>query len=422
MEAVAARSAPVVSAGSHSGNYPMLKGAVQIWDWKTGERLSEFPTVFGGMRRQALSPDGEFYVAANWRKGKEGGIACYRSQTGERIWHRPDLSQVQGIRFSAEGEQIWCCVEERPAHCLDVRTGSVLSMLRGIDDVVESPFSEVVVRSRKNDSHLIVGRETWEIENTSYSMSDAAFSPDALCLSEYSGPVRCISLQRAEERWRYVPPHGFHVIKISYQSDRFFYGLLFGYNVPETALIRLSPADGACTELCRHSRVRRCGGVDYGAGDFADGAFVTGAGQVVSLEAGQVLRKLEFPGQIKDHPSSPDEERLRRHGFSLQQVKDWREQENRAGRASGIEDFYRAHLICVECCGLGKLVLGVNWRDEAGIERSERGTVAAIVERYGLSDPKNWLSDAMKWDYLYETCTSCNGRGRYSLSRRPRPA
>jgi hypothetical protein len=412
MEAVAARCAPIVAAASHSGNYPEVKGTVQIWNWRTGERLSEFPTVFDGLRRQALSPDGELYVAANWRKGMGGGIACYRRQTGERVWHRPELSQVQGIRFSAKGDRLWCRVEERPVHSLDAETGSILATLRGVDDVVESPVSDVALRSRKNDRYLIVGRETWEIEREKFSMSDAAFSSDACCLAEFTGSVRCVGFESTKERWRYVPPQGFHIIRLSYQSDQFFYGLLFGYQVPETALIRLSPLDGTCTELCRYSAVRRCGGVSYGAGGFGEGTFVTGGGHVVSLANGRVVRTLAFPGNVKPHSPSPGEASLRQHGFSVQQVKEWRERENRAGRASALDDFYRAHRICVACSGLGKLISGVRWRDESEFERSEAGPVAALVQRYGLEDSKNWLSDAMKWDYLYETCHSCKGRGR----------
>src|ERR1700760_1749023 len=105
MEIVTARSAPIVSAASHNGDYPFFKGAAQIWDWSNGRKLSEFPTVFDGMRRHALSPEGEFYIAANWRKGKDGGVACYSTRTGDEIWHRSDLRQVQGIRFSPKGDR-----------------------------------------------------------------------------------------------------------------------------------------------------------------------------------------------------------------------------------------------------------------------------------------------------------------------------
>lgn len=45
------------------------------------------------------------------------------------------------------------------------------------------------------------------------------------------------------------------------------------------------------------------------------------------------------------------------HGYSLPAVKQWRQQEANAGRPSGLEDFVRAHGLCVECRGRGiKLV------------------------------------------------------------------
>ncbi len=407
MQAVTARCAPIASVTEFNGT---ARESAQVWNWRTGERMSEFPTVFDGMNRHAMSPSGEFYVTANWRKGKNGGVACYNTRTGSKIWHRQDLRQVQGIRFSADGCKVWCRVDARPVHCLDSGSGISLGTIRNVDDVVESPYSDLALHSRRRADYFLVGDTTKTIPRiTLGSMSDAAFNSDALCLAEYSGPVRCIDCETGHERWRYSPPKGFHVIKVSYQSDHSFYGLLFGYEVPETALIRFSPDHATCTEICRYSVLRRCGGVRYSGGDFGDGAFLTPAGDVVSLEDGRVLRHLAFPRVAEPHPPSPDEEGLRRHGLGFEQVKYWREREQKAGRPWGLDDFYRANRICVTCRGLGKLVLGVRWRDEDGVERSETGSVASLIERYGLDSPQDWLSDAYKWDYLYETCGSCKG-------------
>lgn len=408
MQAVTARCAPIASFTGFNGTN---RESAQVWNWRTGERMSEFPTVFDGMNRHAMSPNGEFYVAANWRKGKNGGVACYNTRTSEKIWHRQDLRQVHGIRFSADGRKVWCRVEARPVHCLDSGSGISLSTIRNVDDVVESPYSELALHSRRRADYFLAGETNKTIPRiTLGSMSDAAFSSDALCLAEYSGPVRCIDCETGRERWRYSPPKGFHVIKVSHQADHCFYGLLFGYDVPETALIRLSSADGTCTEICRYSILRRCGGANYGAGDFGVGTFVTGTGHVVSLDNGRVLRHLEIPSAVEPYPPSPDAEGLRRHGLGFEQIKWWRERENKAGRASGLEDFYRANRICVSCHGLGKLAIGVRWCDENGVEQSEVGPIAVLIDRHGLDSPKNWLSDAYKWDYLYETCGSCKGQ------------
>src|SRR3569833_1443482 len=105
MQAVTARCAPIVSVTEFNGTD---SESAQVCNWRTGERLSEFPTIFDGMSRHAISPNGELYVAANWRKGKNGGVACYDTRRGVKIWHRQDLSQVQRIRFSPNGDRVWC--------------------------------------------------------------------------------------------------------------------------------------------------------------------------------------------------------------------------------------------------------------------------------------------------------------------------
>ncbi len=39
--------------------------------------------------------------------------------------------------------------------------------------------------------------------------------------------------------------------------------------------------------------------------------------------------------------------------FSVQEIKDWREQEQNAGRPSGLEDFYCLHGLCWPCRSRG---------------------------------------------------------------------
>jgi hypothetical protein len=105
-------------------------------------------------------------------------------------------------------------------------------------------------------------------------------------------------------------------------------------------------------------------------------------------------------------------EALRKHGYTLQAVKKWRASQHEAGRPSELDDFLRAHGLCVECGGEGMLVIGVRRRDEDGIERTEEGPIAVLIQRNGLENPTNWLSGALKWDYLYRTCSVCGGTGK----------
>ena len=105
---------------------------------------------------------------------------------------------------------------------------------------------------------------------------------------------------------------------------------------------------------------------------------------------------------------------LSKHGYTLQAVKEWRTREHEAGRPAGLDDFLRAHDLCVECGGEGKLVIGVRWRDENGVERTEEGPIADLIQRHSLENPARWLSDSLKWDYLYRTCVVCEGTGKAS--------
>ena len=84
-------------------------------------------------------------------------------------------------------------------------------------------------------------------------------------------------------------------------------------------------------------------------------------------------------GHPMARPNTP--EGLQKHGLSLRQVKEWREREHEAGRKSGLNDFYRAHGICVECGGHGRLVIGVRWCGAHGIQRSEEGPISGAKAR-----------------------------------------
>ena len=111
---------------------------------------------------------------------------------------------------------------------------------------------------------------------------------------------------------------------------------------------------------------------------------------------------------------SDNEHQMTKHGFTIRAIKEWRETEHKAGRPSGLDDFYRAHEIdiCVECHGQGTRVVGTRWRDKDGVERAEEGPVAFLVQYHGLDAPTCWLTDALKWDYLYAPCLACDGSGK----------
>lgn len=98
-----------------------------------------------------------------------------------------------------------------------------------------------------------------------------------------------------------------------------------------------------------------------------------------------------------------------KHGLSFAQVKEWRQKEHDAGRPSSIEDFYRAHGLCVDCHSAGRFIVGLRWSDSDNIEHSMilKGSGESIGSMY-LSK----LKDMPEWNYTYAECEVCNGTGK----------
>jgi len=286
-----ARHAPVASVGFE-------RGEVQIWNWLTGERVTKFKTVFDGCNRLAISASGERLVAANWRKGLKAGVACYDTSSGRDIWHRPDLRQVQSVRFSAQRDWILCEVQDRPLHCLDAQTGATVETLRGVLDAIDSPYSPHRVLQRRGEFVIESPQARVSVPRYCNSALVAAFGPDSVCLYEAFQPttltvrcvVRCIECRTGNERWRFQPPDNRDMQLISYQEDGNFYCVQSKNESEEwfVDLLRLSLADGALTEVCRlKSPPPYFGG-------FGDGVLVTPGGEVVRLESAAILRELVF--------------------------------------------------------------------------------------------------------------------------------
>ena len=270
---------------------------VQIWNIATAELVSEIETVFEfGGDRLTLSPNGECCVAASFRAGQKGGVVCYETRSGGKVWHRADLRRVQGVRFSATGETIRCRVEGGPIQTLDAHTGLTLGSLRKIREVFDSPFTthELQVPHVRDGDLIIAGSTKLLVPRLTFAILDAAFTPDALCLSEASGPVRCVDLGTAKERWRYTPPAGNHVLGLSYQTDQSFYGVQWAYESGgPVMLLQFAQSTGDARNVCDLKSFPD-------AFAFGHGYVLVSSGDVVSLPTGSIVRHLAFP--MKNYP------------------------------------------------------------------------------------------------------------------------
>lgn len=267
-------------------------GRVQIWNPYAGELLTEFKTVHDGDSRLAVDAGGRRIIAASWRGGESGGVACYDVASGQPIWHRTDIMQVQEIEISPREERLWCEIEGRPVQCLDVRNGSTLAVMDDVRLAFGSPFTPHTLFFRSCDLAL-------EAESHRVTMPFAgrpksvAFSREAVWVAElFPSVVRRFEIETGKESWRYECLYDHFLQSISLQADGFLYCTQAsgrrGTVERRTALIRLAPDNGFCTEVCQTDSTVRPGNA------FGNGILVTLAGEVFSLPTGATLRRMPF--------------------------------------------------------------------------------------------------------------------------------
>ena len=102
---------------------------------------------------------------------------------------------------------------------------------------------------------------------------------------------------------------------------------------------------------------------------------------------------------------------LLNHGYGLEQLKQWRIAQEEAGKPSTLDDFIRAHGLCVHCRSVGKLISGIQWQDSSGAEHTI-ALLAPEVSETIASLHERELKNALRWDYTYTTCDVCSGTGK----------
>jgi outer membrane protein assembly factor BamB len=272
----------------------VFEKTVQIWDLKTRERIKEFETVFRfGGYRLTLDPAGEKCVAAAWKKGKGGGVACYEASTGRVIWHRQDLRHTQRVRFSPDGMAVWCVQDSSPTKLLDSADGKTLDSIVGLRNLFDSEYSPALLLEKRKRDYILRKDKPVKIPRLTFAILDAAFGPHSMVLSESGGHVRCITTSTGAEMWRHSPVKGSHFLKLWYRlNDGNFYGVLWNFQEGNfRSLVRLEATSGEPRVLRQlnsweeaHSAKLDC--------------VITSSGELVSLSEGSVLHRLEFPKKV----------------------------------------------------------------------------------------------------------------------------
>jgi hypothetical protein len=273
---------------------------VQIWSSKTGQQLGEFQTMFDfGGRRLALTPDGSTCIVGAWGQLGRGarGLGAYSIPDGKLLWNRKDIRRIQDVRLSGSGQEIYCGVQDASAHIIETSTGETIRRVRATEKIVGSQYTPNQVIEQKRGRYLVRGGCEFEIQPLSSALLDAAFSPDAVCLSELRdsshpseiGGIRLIDLATGESCWHVA----LHSSRLTYNlADQKFYCV---------SRERVAPHNWFLTRLqsdllkCEQKILDKC----WDAAFTPSGrVLVTAQGDVYETSTSTILAHLDFPQRV----------------------------------------------------------------------------------------------------------------------------
>jgi hypothetical protein len=155
----------------------------------------------------------------------------------------------------------------------------------------------------KKGRYLVHGENEFDIPPLSFALSDAVFSPGALCLSEpknalhpreEAGGIRLIDLATAEPQW-YLDLHSSH-LTFNLSDQRFYCVALADRASPSHSLIRLASSLLECEPVLELGR-------SWGEFTPSGRVLVTAQGDVYQTSTGALLSHLDFPQRV--YPDRP---------------------------------------------------------------------------------------------------------------------
>jgi len=286
-ELSAARTVPLICAG-------FVESTVQIWDLLTQQKTGEFAAHFEfGSTNLALHPGGESVVTGI--SAKRGSIASYKVPNGELIWLRDRLPDPGRIRFSQSGKHVSFSFNTRRIERVDALTGNTTEVLRQIDHYIEGPNGYALTVPSTGSTYLLRKEHEIPIPKLTFAVLDVAFGPDRLCITESTGPVRCLDYLTGAEHWRYTPLEGSHVLGLHYNRlDDFFYGVVWHYEKGQFRYLARFDA-----ETSQPTRLRSLSSWEEVFSE-ATQQLVTSSGEIIDLSSGEIAGELAFPR--KEYP------------------------------------------------------------------------------------------------------------------------
>jgi len=209
------------AVSSSTGRRALLgafKGSVVVRDLLTGACSQPVETTFDfGGNRLALSDELDGVVAAAYHVH---GLAFYRCTNGREQWRRKDIKKVQRITLSRDGLTAYCGREGSSLAVVDLQTGQTKRTIRGARAIHDSSFDAVQFLDATNPQLLDdAGQRLFLVHRESFAFLDISFAPGLLVVAEANAAVRCIEIGSGNERWRYQPKNGRHILHLGYRDS-----------------------------------------------------------------------------------------------------------------------------------------------------------------------------------------------------------
>jgi len=274
---------------------------VAVWDIERCEKVSEFETVLGFPGDLGITPDGRLVVAGQY--GAEGA-GCYDAETGEALWIRRELKRFEHVSIVPDGTRAYCGFAEGSGRVVNVQTGETLEKLRGIREMIVSPFGDAVVLighgqriARLDDGRTVAKLKSGDIFGCGFApglvllSGVQAFTPDDPTPWIYRR--WCVEVRSGEEVWRHEWTDPVSTLGRGYdERDGVFLALesKIGEGRPR-ALLRLDPETGG--EVGRVALPKFAREIEL----CSKGAeMLCPNGSILDTRSGKTLRALDFAG------------------------------------------------------------------------------------------------------------------------------
>lgn len=190
-------------SASYSGTKvaTVTNSTMSIWDLSTYSLVNSFPVLFEhGDYRIAISNDGKTVVVGTWRVH---GIGAYDTATGSEIWRRKDLKRCHRLTASRDDLRVLCQFEDVAFRSLNLLTGKERTPLRGVKEVHESRFDNVVLHDRDRDKPSLLlgesGKKIAALTRLHWGAPAITFGPGLVCMG--GSVTKCFSTLNGAMLW-----------------------------------------------------------------------------------------------------------------------------------------------------------------------------------------------------------------------------